>query len=111
MSDSLIIQILLGVLALMIGVGSFVGASRAAKVQAVGMKASVEANAYQRATDIYEGAIDSLKDQVTRLREEIAALSLEVETLRRSNHAMADQVTELREANLRLIADMRAREA
>jgi cell division protein FtsB len=109
MTDSLIIEVLLGVLALMIGVGSFVGASRAAKIQAVGLKASVEANAYQRATDIYEGAIKSMESQITRLRQEISALDGEINKLRASNVKLSGEVTDLQEANLRLLAELRAR--
>lgn len=109
MSDSLIIEILLGVLALMIGVGSFVGASRAAKVQAIGVQKSVEANAYQRATDIYEGAIAAMDGQLHRLRADIVALEHEVNKLRVSNVKLSTEVSELQEANIRLLADRRGR--
>lgn len=109
MSDSLIIQILLGVLALMIGVGSFVASSRAAKVQAVTVKSGVEAEAYNRATAIYEGAIHSMEAQIGRFREEVALLNTEVEKLRASNLRLSTEVTELQATNLELLAEMRNR--
>lgn len=111
MSDSLVIEILLSLVAAAIGVGSFVAAGRAAKVQAVAVTAGVEANAYQRATNIYESAIEAMQLQLSRLRGEIAALNAEVEKLRESNQALSDQVTELRVANVRLINDLRERKA
>lgn len=114
MSESLVVEILLGVLALAIGIGSFVGASRAAKVQAIGVRRGVEAGAYQRATDIYESAITSMESQMTRLREEtvrlrqeIAALNTEVDKLHVSNRELATEVIDLRNANMQLINDLR----
>jgi cell division protein FtsB len=106
MTDSLIIEILLGVLAVMIGVGSFVGATRATKVQAVGMHEQIEAGAYERATNIYEGAIASMEAQLSRLRTEIADLDREVVKLRESNRLLSVQVTELSTANHQLLTEL-----
>lgn len=105
MTDSTLIEILLGVLAVMVGVGSFLGASRAARVTAIGAQQDVEALAYERARKIYESAISSLDEQVKRLRHEIGNLDGEVRQLRESNREMSAQVNELSAANARLQRD------
>jgi hypothetical protein len=106
MSDSLIVEILLGVLAVAIGVGSFLGASRAGKVQAIGLHEQVEAGAYERATNIYEGAITSMETQLKRLRVEIGDLDREVVKLRESNRLLSVQVADLTTANHELLAEL-----
>lgn len=109
MSDSTLVEILLGVLALMIGVGSFVASGRAAKVQAIGLQADVESDAYERAKGIYEGAIGQLETQLRRLREEVGSLEGEISKLRAANRELASEVAELRVANQQLMLEMRER--
>lgn len=109
MRTDLIVEILLGLLAIAIGVGSFVGASRAAKVQALGLKRDVEQDAYSRASTIYENLIGSLEGQVTRLSGQVTGLETEVVKLRVSNSKLLVQVSELQETNEALLSEMRGR--
>lgn len=106
MSDSLIVEILLAIVAVAIGIGSFVGASRASKVKAVGMHEEIEAGAYERARTIYEGAISQMEGQLTRLRSDISQLDAEVVKLRESNRKLSVQVTELTAANRQLLVEL-----
>ncbi len=109
MNDSTLVEILLGVLALAIGVGSFVASGRAAKVQAIGLQADVESDAYERAKGIYEGAIGQLESQLRRLRDEVGSLEQEISKLRASNRVLSGELSELRETNQQLMIDLRER--
>jgi predicted nucleic acid-binding Zn-ribbon protein len=103
MSQSIVVEILLSVLAVMIGIGSFVGASRANKAQADGAKSAIDANAYLRAKEIYEGAIDALQDQIVALREQMVSLDTELTKLQQTNRNLILRVSELQDTNLELI--------
>jgi cell division protein FtsB len=105
-SDATIVEILLGVLALMIGVGSFVASGRAAKVQAIGLQADVESDAYERAKGIYEGGIAQLEAQLGRLREDVAMLEQDQARLRAANRDMATEMGVLRAENAQLKAEL-----
>ena len=92
MTQSLIIEILLAVLALAIGVGSFIGANRAGKAQADVAIVNIDAQAYERAQQIYESAISTLERRVTYLEGQVdhltiqnAQLALELESVKQEN--------------------------
>jgi cell division protein FtsB len=97
--QSIIVEILLSVLAVMIGVGSFVGASRANKLQSESAQTAIDATAYQRAREIYESAIDTLQEHVTGLREQMITLDSEVAKLQETNRSLMLQVSELQATN------------
>lgn len=118
-SDSIIVEILLGVLSLVVGVGSFLGATRANNVRAV-TSADVDAEAYGRAKSIYESAIDALEGHVSRLQKQIDILGGEITKLQQSNldlqrsnidlqssnAELRSQVLELQMANTRLESEL-----
>jgi cell division protein FtsB len=99
MSQSLIVEILLAVLALMIGVGSFIGASRANAKQAITARDAVDQKAYERAQTIYEKAIGILETQVDGLQRRVEALETQVDTLTNSNDALMLEIGRLRAIN------------
>jgi chromosome segregation ATPase len=103
LDNALIVEILLGVLAAAVGWAGYQGSKSANKTQAVTLPDDVEADAYERARNIYEGAIGSLEAQVRRLREELTILDREVNRLRESNVALLGQVDELRTYNRQLL--------
>ena len=102
MSASVVIEVLLAILSVMIGVGSFLGASRAAKFQATPALAEIDAKAYERAKQIYESAIDTMDEQIKRLHVNIDELNKEVTTLRRTNSDLISEMQEMRITNMRL---------
>lgn len=106
MDNATIVEILLGVLAAAVGWAGWASSSRANKTEAVGVPADVEADAYQRARNIYEGAIQSLEGQMIRLRDEIQSLNGEVSRLRESNTALLEQVDDLKIHNRQLLVQI-----
>jgi len=106
LTDSTIIEILLGILAAAVGAGSYLGAGHAERIKAVGVKQGIEADAYSRAKTIYEGAINTLEEQLGRLRAEMVELQGEMVKLRRSNMELQGQVIELQVTNQRLIGEL-----
>ena len=95
MDSSLIVEILLGVLSVAIAFGSYIGASRVNRAQAETATTEIDAQAYQRAREIYESAIDALEEHVNRLKVQMVALGEEVTKLQASN-------AELHYTNIRL---------
>ena len=113
MASSLIIEILLGLVAVMIGLGSFIGANRVEKLKANVSIADIDADAYERAKGIYESAIKALEGHVVRLREQMDILDVEVRKLQSSNRdlylnnvELTTQVAEMRAANARLTIEL-----
>lgn len=95
MTDATLIEILLAILALAIGVGSFIGATRASKAQADVAIVNIDAQAYERAQQIYESAISTLERRVTSLEKQ-------VEILQNKNDEMSTEVSRLRRENAQL---------
>jgi len=92
MTDSTIIEILLAVLAVMIGAGSFIGASRAARSQTDVAIVNIDAQAYERAQQIYESAITTLEKRVTYLEKQVDGLNS-------ANDELARGIAKLRRDN------------
>ena len=102
MSDALIVQILLGVLTIVIGVATYLSASRANQQQDRAATVAVDAAAYTRAREIYEGALGTLRVDVENMRIEIVAhresnnaLRVEIGSLRESNNALRGEIAAL----------------
>jgi peptidoglycan hydrolase CwlO-like protein len=121
-SDSTIVEILLGVLALVVGYSSYIGASRASTATSMATQADVDAEAYARAKSIYESAIDALEGHVSRLQKQIDILGGEITKLQQSNldlqrsnldlqgsnAELRSQVLELQMANTRLESELKS---
>jgi peptidoglycan hydrolase CwlO-like protein len=107
MNSSVAIELLLGALTVVVGFVSYWSSTRAAKAQSLATQADIDADAYNRAKDIYESAIEALKGNVETVREQARMLEAEVKKLRDSNKSLQEQVVELRVANARLEDELR----
>ena|ERR1700742_3675412 len=81
MTNSLIVEILLGVLAVAVGFVSFVGQNRASRAQSEVAVVNIDAQAYERAQAIYESAIATLERRVTYLEAQVTKLNKDNEDL------------------------------
>lgn len=97
-TDTTIVEILLAVLAVAIGVGSFLGATRANKAQSDVAIINIDAQAYERAQQIYESAISTLEKRVTSqekqmeiMQTQIEDLSVEITRLHRENSELRNR--------------------
>jgi peptidoglycan hydrolase CwlO-like protein len=91
-SLSIWIPICLGIITAAVTVSAFRLSTGANKTQAKAATAAVDAEAYDRAQKIYEGAIDTLKGQVSDL-------TLQVDRWRESNQSLEREMIRLRNSN------------
>lgn len=108
MSDSTIIEVLLAVLALVVGYGSYIGSTRASRTQATAQEAEVDAEAFHRAQSIYESAIKVLEGHIITLKNQTAELDVEVSKLRQSNLELRTAMVDLTVTNTRLETELKA---
>lgn len=99
MSASLVVEVFLGLLTAAVAAAAFFSAQKANRAQAQASTIAVDAAAYSRAKQIYEGALDALQSQTADLHEQVEALSDEVGRLRSANIELSDEVGRLRSAN------------
>jgi len=78
MSDQAWIGLFVGLITIVIGAATFWLATRASHEQAETGTRAVDAAAYTRAAEIYEGTIKTLSDEIARLRQEIKDLRAEL---------------------------------
>jgi chromosome segregation ATPase len=98
-STSLLVEILLALLALILPAAVFFAARGANRAQSETAALAVDAAAYQRAKEIYEGAIDALKSQTGDLHDQVVNLQSEVSRLRMQSADLSAEVTRLRSSN------------
>lgn len=105
LSTAIAIEILLALIAAAIGVTSYLQAMRAnreqvrmAAMQAKTASLAVDAEAYSRAKEIYEGALTTLRDELISTRREIREL-------RDSNSGLIVEIDNLRASNAGLVAE------
>jgi predicted nucleic acid-binding Zn-ribbon protein len=96
---NLIVEILLAFLALVVSGAAFFSSTRANRAQSEAAQTAVDAGAYQRAKEIYEGAIKTLEGQTAQLHHEVISLQGEVTRLRMQGTDLAGEVTRLRGVN------------
>ena len=89
MSGDTIVQILLGLLVLVVGWTGYVSASRATRSQARSADKAVDAGAFERAKDIYE-------DVVATLRSDLAATRIDLLSARGEITGLREEITRLR---------------
>lgn len=106
MTSSVIIEILLALIAAAIGFVSYLQATRAnreqtmlATAQAAADRGAVDAGAFARAKEIYEGALDTLRAELISTRSEIR-------DLRASNDSLLREASDMRISNERLRAEI-----
>lgn len=75
-------EILLGVLTLIVGYSSFWLATRSTHAQGRAAVRAVDAAAYERARQIYEGALDTLREDLTATRGDLATTRSDLATTR-----------------------------
>jgi chromosome segregation ATPase len=90
MTASLVVEILLGLMAAGVTSAAFFAATRANRAQSQSTQVSVDAAAYTRAKEIYEGALGTLRTEVESMR-------LEVTRLRESNDRLREEIAGLRQ--------------
>ncbi len=106
MNQSLVVEILLGVLAVMIGVGAYFGAARANRASEMTARDAIDQKAYERAQLIYESALSMSEKQVAGLRERDAVLESKLDALTKANIAFEVQVANLKASNERMDAEI-----
>lgn len=99
LDTSLIVTILLGIATVTIAFASFRVASRANRAQSEAVVVAVDAGAYERAKSIYEGAIETLTDQVGEFRSQIVTLQADMRLLRDQSAELQTEVARLRLSN------------
>jgi flagellar motility protein MotE (MotC chaperone) len=82
MNSTIIIEILLGLLTVVMGVVTFVAASRTQRQQALSDKTAVDASAYKRAREIYESALETLREELSSTRSELLTARSDIISLR-----------------------------
>lgn len=111
------ITILLGIATLALPTAAYFASTRATRMQvrqgAVDAAAAredsrlaVDAAAYERARQMYEAAIDVLKDQIEDLTSRVASLSDEVHRLRTANEKLEREVVKWRSSAERLTEEL-----
>jgi chromosome segregation ATPase len=111
------ITILLGVATLALPTAAYFASTRATRLQVQqGAKdaaatrednrLAVDAAAYERARQMYEAAIDVLKDQIEDLVARVASLSEEVHSLRSANEKLEKEVSKWRSSAERLTEEL-----
>lgn len=101
LSDTTIVQILLAVLAVMIGLGSFVGANRANKTPAIS-RSEMDDIAADRAVKFYEASIAQLDAQVSRLSGRVDCSDEEITRLHTDNKQLRAEIKECKSYGARL---------
>ena len=109
MSGGQVTAVLAVVLPFVVGVATFYLATRATRAQAKAAQAAVDAEAYSRAREIYEGALNTLREELVSTRNEMhelkesnVKLTAELESVRRewesakiSNNGLKAEVSSL----------------
>lgn len=109
MNAGTFVDIILGILPVAVGIVAYINSQKAIRSQEGRAEAEVDAQAYDRARQIYESAIDAMSEQSDRMRKQeekqLELLSSEVQKLQESNGRLRAEITELQLAN----ADLRTR--
>ena len=87
--------LLVGLVTIIIGAATFWLATRASHEQAKVGTLAVDAAAYTRAAEIYEGTIKTLTDEISRLRTEMKDLRDELMKSRTETGQLLNHITEL----------------
>lgn len=82
MSSTIIVEILLGLLTIIVGFVTFIAASRTQQQQHIAEKTSVDAAAYARAREIYESALQTLREELSSTRSELLTARGDIMSLR-----------------------------
>ncbi len=87
--------ILVGIVSVVVVAAAFFLSTQSAKATAKAGIHAVDAEAYKRASEIYEDTITSLRSDISHLREDIGNARSEIRLLRDSNDKMARELRRL----------------
>jgi predicted nucleic acid-binding Zn-ribbon protein len=90
--------LLVTIISVIVAAAAFYLSTRAARTTATAGIHAVDAEAYTRASAIYEDTINNLRADITGLRTELAAARAEIRDLRDSNDTMSGELAKLRQA-------------
>jgi septal ring factor EnvC (AmiA/AmiB activator) len=90
--------LLVTVVSVVVAAAAFYLSSRAARATATAGIHAVDAEAYTRASAIYEDTITTLRADIRDLRTDLAAARAEIRDLRASNDTMSGELAKLRRA-------------
>ena len=105
MTGDTVVQVLLGLLVLAVGYTGFVTASRATRSQAASADRAVDAGAFERARQIYEGALETLRDELAATRSDLLSARSEISGMREDSLKLRQEITRLRAQIARLDPD------
>lgn len=106
MNQSIVVEILLGVLAVMIGIGAYLGAARANRASEITARDAIDQKAYERAQMIYESALRVSEQQVSGLRERVMNLESKVQSLTDANYTLDAELSRLTISNRTLASEV-----
>jgi predicted nucleic acid-binding Zn-ribbon protein len=90
------VQYLIPFASVIVAASAFLFSTRAARMNSVAGIHAVDAEAYTRASGIYEDTIKNLRDDIAGLREELSGARAEIRDLRESNNEMTRELISLR---------------
>jgi peptidoglycan hydrolase CwlO-like protein len=105
MGEAIIVEILLAILSVAIGVGSFMGANRANKQPSIIQSQNeIDDIAAERAVKIYESTIGTLEHHVERLQKQMDLNEQEIVKLHNNNQKLSKDITDCKLYGARLEA-------
>ncbi len=87
--------ILIGIISVIVALSAFYFSAQSARATARAGIHAVDADAYKRASEIYENTISNLRSDITSLREDIGLCRAEIRLLRSSNDRMSTELRRL----------------
>lgn len=90
------IEIILGVMTLAIGFTSFWLATKSTRIQSGAAVKAVDAEAFERAKEIYESALTAVREELVETRKDLSSTRVELADTRNELIAARKEVTALR---------------
>lgn len=96
MSIDRVIEILLGVITIAIGFTTFWLATKSTRIQSGAAVKAVDAEAFKRAKEIYESALDAVREELVETRSDLASARSELVDTRNDLAAARREIIGLR---------------
>lgn len=109
MSLDRVIEILLGLITCIVAYATFRLSTRTMQSENRASIKAVDAQAYQRAREIYEGAMDTLKDELAETRKDLASARSELDSARNEIIALRRDIARL-EGEIRIMRQQQNRD-
>ncbi len=88
-------QVIVSVVSVVVAAAAFYFATQSSRATAKAGVHAVDAEAYKRASEIYEDTIKNLREDIANLREDISGARVEIRLLRDSNNRMTNELRRL----------------